>query len=74
MSAAVRGTFPAARMGVPSPSEYDHIVIDTAPTGHTLRLLAFPDFLDGLLGRILRLKSKLDGITQFFSGLGGRSD
>jgi arsenite-transporting ATPase len=55
-------------------SEYDHIVIDTAPTGHTLRLLAFPDFLDGLLGRILRLKSKLDGITQFFSGLGGRSD
>jgi arsenite-transporting ATPase len=55
-------------------SEYDHVVIDTAPTGHTLRLLAFPDFLDGLLGRILGLKSKLDGITQFFSSLGGRSD
>ena len=31
---------------------YDRVLIDTAPTGHTLRLLAAPDFLDGFLGKV----------------------
>lgn len=29
--------------------KFDRIIIDTAPTGHTLRLLGFPDFLDNFL-------------------------
>lgn len=36
--------------------DFDRIVIDTAPTGHTLRLLSFPDFLDSFLGKIIKFQ------------------
>ncbi len=35
----------------PAYSHFQHIVFDTAPTGHTLRLLTLPDFLDKTIGR-----------------------
>ena len=35
----------------PEYSHFQHIVFDTAPTGHTLRLLTLPDFLDKTIGR-----------------------
>lgn len=34
----------------PQYSRFDRIIFDTAPTGHTLRLLALPDFLDTRCG------------------------
>jgi arsenite-transporting ATPase len=37
---------------------YDTIVVDTAPTGHTLRLLAMPGFLEGWLGAMDALLAK----------------
>ena len=43
--------------------QYDVIVVDTAPTGHTLRLLALPQFLDGLLGKLINLRAKLSGLA-----------
>jgi anion-transporting ArsA/GET3 family ATPase len=30
----------------PEYSHFDRIIFDTAPTGHTLRLLTLPDFMD----------------------------
>lgn len=65
-------------------SEYDCIVVDTAPTGHTLRLLAMPELiqnwlraLDALLAKhrymrmIFRGSYKPDELDQFLNGLSG---
>lgn len=43
---------------------YDVVVFDTAPTGHTLRLLALPATLDKALGKILSLQSGLGGMLE----------
>ena len=54
-------------------SEYDVIVVDTAPTGHTLRLLALPQFLDGLLGKLIKLRMRLSGLTSTLQAFLGDS-
>lgn len=48
---------------------YDLIIFDTAPTGHTLRLLGIPDMLNGWIGKILKLKLKLGNIFGIFKNL-----
>lgn len=48
---------------------YDLIIFDTAPTGHTLRLLSIPDMLNGWIGKILKLKLKLGNIFGLFKNL-----
>jgi hypothetical protein len=35
----------------PQYSHFDRIIFDTAPTGHTLRLLTLPDFMDKVSSR-----------------------
>ncbi|KAF5188007.1 Atpase get3 [Thalictrum thalictroides] len=42
---------------------FTRIIFDTAPTGHTLRLLSLPDFLDASIGKIMKLKKKLSSAT-----------
>ncbi len=46
--------------------EYDLIVFDTAPTGHTLKALTAPDYLNTFLLRILRMKSKIENLKTMF--------
>ncbi|GAB4305506.1 MAG: TRC40/GET3/ArsA family transport-energizing ATPase [Promethearchaeota archaeon] len=43
-------------------SEYDLVVFDTAPTGHTLRLLGLPEFLSGWFGKLLKIRVKLGNL------------
>lgn len=38
--------------------KFDKIIIDTAPTGHALRLLSFPDFLGRFVDRVMRLRDR----------------
>ena len=47
---------------------FDRVVLDTAPTGHTLRLLELPETMDSFVGRLLKLRERLSGML---SGLGG---
>jgi arsenite-transporting ATPase len=52
-------------------AKFTRIVFDTAPTGHTLRLLSLPDFLDASIGKIVRLRQKLTGMGSAVKGLFG---
>ncbi|SEK39115.1 ArsA family ATPase [Haloferax larsenii] len=50
---------------------FDRVVIDTAPTGHTLRLLELPEIMDSMLGRIVRMRDKFSGMMDNIKGMFG---
>lgn len=53
---------------------FSRIVFDTAPTGHTLRLLSLPDFLDASIGKILKLKKKITSATSAIKSVFGQEE
>ena len=50
---------------------FDRVVVDTAPTGHTLRLLQLPEMLDTMLGRMLQWRERLSGMVGSLGDLFG---
>ena len=46
--------------------DYDLVVFDTAPTGHTLKALSAPDHIKTFLLRILRMKKKIESAKTLF--------
>ncbi|WP_254537445.1 ArsA family ATPase [Halomarina litorea] len=53
---------------------FDRVVVDTAPTGHTLRLLQLPEALDSMMGRVLQFREQMSGMLGDMPGPFGDGD
>jgi len=51
--------------------EWDYVVFDTAPTGHTLRMIRLPEVLDGAFGKAIQVKSKVKSVSDKVTGVFG---
>ncbi|WP_222918455.1 TRC40/GET3/ArsA family transport-energizing ATPase [Natrinema sp. SYSU A 869] len=57
---------------------FERVIVDTAPTGHTLRLLQLPEIMDTMMGRLMKFRQRisgmLDGVKGMFGGDEGTDD
>jgi arsenite-transporting ATPase len=53
---------------------FERVVVDTAPTGHTLRLLELPEIMDSMVGRLLSMREQFGGMLGQLGGLFGGGD
>ena len=49
-------------------------VVDTAPTGHTLRLLQLPEIMDSMIGRVMKMRQQFSGMMEGIKGMFGAGD
>lgn len=54
--------------------EHDLVIFDTAPTGHTLRLLSLPDLLNSFFGKLLTFRLKLSRVWGRIKRFFGRGE
>lgn len=54
--------------------DYDLIIFDTAPTGHTLRFLSLPETLSGWIGKLIKMRLKLGNMLGAFKRLFTREE
>lgn len=55
-------------------TDFETIVFDTAPTGHTLRFLSFPSVLEKALGKISEISGRFGPMLNSLMGAGANSD
>ena len=49
--------------------EYDIVIFDTAPTGHTLRLLSFPEMMDSWMGKMIKIRRQVGSMAKAFKNI-----
>jgi arsenite-transporting ATPase len=49
--------------------EYDIVVFDTAPTGHTLRFLSFPEMMDSWVGKMIKVRRQIGSMAKAFKNI-----
>ena len=53
---------------------FDRVIVDTAPTWHTLRLLQLPELMDSMIGRVMKLRRRFSGMMDGLKGMFGGGD
>lgn len=49
--------------------EYDYVIFDTAPTGHTLKFLSLPEVMDSWIGKITKFRMQISNLAGMFKKL-----
>ena len=51
--------------------DYDRVIFDTAPTGHTLRLLGLPEAMEGWIAGLVARRRKLSSLGRMWRNVAG---